>query len=79
MINKIEKVWFDETRIFVELTDKTVIGAPVAWYPNLKKGTPEQWRKYELWGDGSWLHWEDLNEDLSLEGFLQLIQQKNVA
>ena len=79
MINKIEKVWFDETRIFVELTDKTVIGAPVAWYPNLKKGTPEQWGKYELWGDGTWLHWEDLNEDLSLEGFLQLIQQKNVA
>ncbi len=79
MSNKIEKVWFDETRIFVELTDLSVIGAPVAWYPNLRKGTAEQLKKFELWGDGTWLHWEDLDEDLSLEGFLQLIQQKNVA
>ena len=79
MSNKIEKVWFDETRIFVELTDRSVIGAPVAWYPNLRKGTPDQLKKYELWSNGTWLHWEDLNEDLSLEGFLQLIQQRNVA
>ena len=79
MINKIEKVWFDEKRIFIELTDSSVIGAPIIWYPNLRKGTSEQLEKYELWSNGTWLHWEDLDEDLSLDGFLQLIQQKATA
>ena len=36
----IKRVWFDETRIFVELSDARVIGTPISWYPNLKKGTP---------------------------------------
>lgn len=75
-MNKIEKVWFDETRIFIELTDHAVLGAPVAWYPNLSKGTPEQLQKFELWSEGTWLHWEELDEDLSLDGFLQLLQQR---
>ncbi|NII29897.1 DUF2442 domain-containing protein [Pseudoflavitalea sp. X16] len=79
MTNKIEKVWFDETRIFIELTDKTVIGAPVAWYPHLRKGTHEQLNQYEIWSEGTWLHWEELDEDLSLDGFLQLIYKKATA
>lgn len=72
----INKVWFDDTRIFVELNDGAVVGAPIAWYPNLRKGTPEQWEKYEIWSDGTWLHWEELDEDLSADGFLALVKDK---
>lgn len=72
---KISKVWFDDTKIFVELSDGRVIGTPIAWYPNLKKGTPNQWQQFEIWGDGTWLHWEELDEDLSLEGFLTYKQE----
>lgn len=25
---------------------------------------------FELWENGKWIHWEDLDEDLSAEGFL---------
>ena len=74
MTAKINKVWFDDTRIFVELNNQVVVGAPVARYPNLNKGTPEQWKNYELWSDGTWLHWEELDEDLSADSFLRLIQ-----
>jgi uncharacterized protein DUF2442 len=71
----IKKVWFDDQRIFVELSDERVIGTPIAWYPNLRKGSPKQWQKFEIWGDGTWLHWEELDEDLSLEGFLTYNQE----
>jgi len=65
-----KSVWFDNKRIFVELNDGRIIGTPIEWYPNLKKGTPEQMTQYELWENGRWIHWEALNEDLSAEGFL---------
>ena len=66
----IQKVWFVENKIFVELNDGRTIGTRISWYPNLKKGTKEQLEKYEVWNNGQWLHWEDLDEDLSAEGFL---------
>ncbi len=63
-------VWFDDNRIFIELKDGRIIGSPIEWFPNLRKGTIGQMKKYELWEDGKWIHWEELNEDLSAEGFL---------
>lgn len=66
----ITKVWFDANKIFVELNDNRIIGTPISWYPNLNKGTKEQLEKYELWNNGQWIHWEELDEDLSAEGFL---------
>lgn len=66
----VKTVWFDDKRIFVELNDGRIVGTPIAWYPNLSKGTPTQIKNYELWENGKWIHWEDLNEDLSAEGFL---------
>lgn len=66
----VKKVWFEEDKIYVEFADGRIIGTPIQWYPNLCKGTPEQWAKFELWNDGQWIHWEELDEDLSAEGFL---------
>lgn len=72
----IKKVWFDETRIFIELSNKVVIANPISWFPHLRKGTPEQWEKYELWGRGTSLRWEELDEDLSMEGFIRSVGNK---
>ncbi|MEI6595936.1 MAG: DUF2442 domain-containing protein [Bacteroidota bacterium] len=66
----VKKVWFDHDKIFVELNDARIIGTPISWYPNLSKGTPDQLKQFELWENGKWIHWEDLDEDLSAEGFL---------
>ncbi len=66
----ITKVCFDNERIFVELNDHRIIGTPINWYPNLSKGTPEQMKNFELRGDGRWIHWPDLDEDLDADGFL---------
>ena len=68
--NEIVKVWFSEEDIFIELKDGRTYHKPIILYHNLSKGTPEQRLQFELWNNGRWIHWEGLDEDLSLEGFL---------
>ena len=67
---KIIKIWFEDNNIFVKLNDGRTIGTPISWYPNLAKGNETQLKSFELWEEGKWIHWEELNEDLSAEGFL---------
>ncbi len=66
----IKSVWFDEGKIFVEMTDGRVMSKPVDSYPNLNKGTQNQLSNYSIEGNGRWVHWKELDEDLSAEGFM---------
>ena len=66
----VTKVWFENGMICVHLNDGNDYRKPISLYPNLRKGTALQMEKYELWNNGKWIHWEELNEDLSAEGFL---------
>lgn len=68
------KLWFDDEKIFVELNDKRIIDVPLSTYPRLKNATAKQRQDYELWEQGSWIHWEALDEDLSAEGLLKYQQ-----
>ncbi|MFQ6092575.1 MAG: DUF2442 domain-containing protein [bacterium] len=54
----------------VELVDGRVISVPLAWYPRLWYGTPEERARVEIIGDGQILHWPELDEDLSVSGIL---------
>jgi hypothetical protein len=54
----------------VELTDGRTISAPIAWYPGLSHGTPEEREHWRLIGDGRGIHWPDLDEDISVENLL---------
>jgi hypothetical protein len=72
----VKKVWIDGDKLFVELNDERVIGTPINWYPNLRKGTLAQMQNYELKGNGRWIHWPDLDEDLDAEGFLTYVNHE---
>ena len=63
-------VWFDDTRVYVELKDGRIVGSPLAWFPRLQHATPEQRSHFELVGGGYGIHWNELDEDLTAEGFL---------
>lgn len=52
----------------VELSDGRTLGVPLAWFPRLQSATPEQLENYELSPSG--LHWDDLDEDISIAGLL---------
>ena len=61
-------VKFDDNSMWVELSDGRVLGVPLAWFPRLLRAKPEQRQGYELSKAG--LHWEKLNEDISIAGLL---------
>ena len=63
-------VWFDDTRVYVESNDGRIVGSPLAWFPRLQHATPEQRSHFELVGGGYGIHWNELDEDLTAEGFL---------
>ncbi len=54
----------------VELSDGRTISAPVAWYPRLLHATSRERANWELIGKGQGIHWDDLDEDISVEGIL---------
>jgi len=64
------RLWFDEDSLFCELQDGRVISVPLAWYPRLFNAAPQQREHYEIAIDGYGIHWPEIDEDLSVKGFL---------
>jgi len=52
------------------LDDGRELSVPLAWFPRLLHGTPEQRRHWELIGLGQAIHWPELDEDISVDGIL---------
>jgi hypothetical protein len=64
------RVQVNEDALSVELSDGRVITVPLAWYPRLVHGTPEEREKWRLSGGGHGIHWSELDEDISIENLL---------
>ena len=71
---KLKKVWFDEENIFIEMEDGEIRNHPLRWFPKLENASKKELNKYRLSQFG--IHWEDLDEDLSIEGFLSYDKDK---
>ncbi len=54
----------------VELSDGRTISVPLAWFPRLVYSTPEERNNWRLIGQGHGIHWEEIDEDISVEGLL---------
>ncbi len=61
---------FDDKNMWVHLIDGRTLGIPLSFFPRLQQATPEQRAKYIFSGNGEGLHWDDLNEDISVEHLL---------
>lgn len=61
-------VHFDDDTMWVGPTDGRTLGVPLAWFPRLLNATPAQRARVALSRTG--LHWEDLDEDISIAGLL---------
>ena len=64
------RVRFDSENMWVEFTDGRQLAVPLAYFPRLANATPEQRDAYTLSGGGSGIHWDDLDEDICVEGLL---------
>ena len=54
----------------VELADGRKMSVPTAWYPRLAHGTPKERRQWTISYSGQGLHWEALDEDISIKGLI---------
>ncbi|MBI2998440.1 MAG: DUF2442 domain-containing protein [Deltaproteobacteria bacterium] len=55
----------------VLLADGRTVSVPVAWFPRLVVATPKQRADWELIGGGIGVHWESIDEDISVAGLLR--------
>ena len=65
-----ENVTVAEDTLSVDLRDGRTISVPLAWFPRLLHSTPEERNNWRLIGKGHGIHWEDLDEDIGIEGLL---------
>ena len=54
----------------VFLKDGRIISIPLAYFPKLMNATPKQLNNWRLIGAGIGIHWNTLDEDLSVDGLL---------
>lgn len=56
----------------VVLADGREVSVPLVWLPRLQKATPAQRSEWRLIGGGIGIHWEAVDEDVSVESLLRL-------
>ena len=66
-----QRVQIDEDCLVVDLVDGRTVSVPLVWYPRLWYGSRQERARFELLGEGAYIHWPDLDEDLSFRGLLQ--------
>jgi Protein of unknown function (DUF2442) len=66
----VQRVSVTEDSLWVDLVDGRTISVPLAWYPRLLHGRPEEQDNWRLIGQGEGIHWPELDEDVSVENIL---------
>lgn len=65
-----KRLWFSENTINVELTDGRVVSVPLCFYPVLMNVSSDVREDFEIFGEGTAIHFNALNEDLSVEALV---------
>jgi hypothetical protein len=63
---EMEPVTFSDDRMRIRLRDGRALSVPLAWFPRLQSATSEQRAGWRLIGAGEGIHWEALDEDVSV-------------
>jgi len=72
-------VRFDADTMWVDLQDGRQLGVPLAYFPRLLNATPAQRKAFTISGGGTGLHWDDLDEDISVPSLLAGIRDGTPA
>jgi hypothetical protein len=59
-----------DNSLIVVLADAREITVPLEWFPRLRKAAEAQRAKWRLIGGGIGIHWEEVDEDVSVAGLL---------
>lgn len=61
---------FDDDTLWVDLEDGRQLGVPLAYFPRLLKASPEQRTRFVISGGGTGLHWDAIDEDISVPALM---------
>ena len=61
---------FDKTNLHIRLLDGREISVPLSWFPKLQKASVSSRKKWRLIGHGIGIHFEDIDEDISIDALL---------
>lgn len=70
-------VSFDVDVMLIEFVDGRKLMVPLVYFPRLLHATEAQRKVYEISGGGVGLHWEDLDEDISVEYLLMGVMDRS--
>lgn len=65
-----EDVKVTKDTLSVDLSDGRTISVPLEWFPRLLHATSQERNNWRLIGKGQGIHWEDIDEDVSIEGLI---------
>jgi hypothetical protein len=57
--------------LIVRLADGRVVSVPLVWFPKLFQASEQERSNFRIVGDGEYITWPELDEDLSVAGFLR--------
>ncbi|MCY7405874.1 MAG: DUF2442 domain-containing protein [Alkalinema sp. CAN_BIN05] len=69
-VAKIQLVEITDDTLSVDLSDGRTVSVPLAWYPRLFHGSVEERNSWRLIGSGDGIHWNRLDEDVSVKNIL---------
>lgn len=61
---------FVDDMICLTLTDGREVRTPIEFYPRLAAASPRQLKNFRLIAGGRGIHWEELDEDLSVDSIV---------
>lgn len=66
----IKDIWFGELMLHARFLDGREVSVPLNWFPKLRDSNNEQRNKWRLIGKGVGVHWDDIDEDISVESLI---------
>ena len=67
----IQSVGFGDEKMYIELTTDRVLSVPYSYTKRLNNAIQEQLKNYRLIANGVGIHFEDIDEDISVEGIIR--------
>ena len=67
----IKSVGFAEEKMFIELNTSRVLTVPYSYTQKLQNAKSEELKNYRLIAGGIGIHFEDIDEDISVEGIIR--------
>lgn len=74
---RIEKIWFENGRIYICTDDNHVLSRPLEAFPTLKDATEKEKLNYKIDKFGDAIRWEDIDEDIHISSFYEDAEPDN--